>query len=117
MSHEVSCHCGKLALTVNEAEIPAVIECNCSHCQRKGLLLWFVPATHVTFSNDEEAVGTYHFNRHAIDHRFCTTCGAQPYANGTDPKSGEPTVAVNVRCIPHLDLTTLTRIPYDGASA
>ena len=37
-----SCHCGRIAFEV-EGEFADVKECNCSHCSRKGYLLWFVP--------------------------------------------------------------------------
>ena len=37
-----SCHCGKITFEV-EGEPSQVLECNCSHCSRKGYLLWFVP--------------------------------------------------------------------------
>ena len=37
-----SCHCGRVAFEV-DGELGTVMECNCSHCSRKGYLLWFVP--------------------------------------------------------------------------
>ncbi|HET6587333.1 MAG TPA: GFA family protein, partial [Oleiagrimonas sp.] len=42
MSHQGSCHCGRVAFEV-EGDPEQLIECNCSHCSRKGYLLWFVP--------------------------------------------------------------------------
>ena len=39
-----SCHCGRIAFEV-EGEVSEVKECICSHCSRKGYLLWFVPRT------------------------------------------------------------------------
>lgn len=42
MTYTGSCHCGQVAFTV-EGELAQAIECNCSHCSRKGYLLWFVP--------------------------------------------------------------------------
>ena len=41
--HTGSCHCGQVRYTIEAGEIPGAMECNCSHCQRKGYLLWFVP--------------------------------------------------------------------------
>ena len=38
-----------------------------------------------------------------------------PFSEGTDPQ-GNATVAVNVRCLPELDLATLTVKQVDGAS-
>jgi hypothetical protein len=43
-------------------------------------------------------------------------CGIAPFSEGTNPKTGEATVAVNVRCLPDVDLATLKVVPVDGAS-
>ena len=37
-----SCHCGRVAFEV-EGTIDRAVSYNCSMCQRKGSLLWFVP--------------------------------------------------------------------------
>ena len=42
MKYRGSCHCGAVAFEV-EGEIKSAMSCNCSICQRKGSLLWFVP--------------------------------------------------------------------------
>ncbi|MFZ1244960.1 MAG: GFA family protein, partial [Azonexus sp.] len=42
MIYKGSCHCGKVAFEV-EGELTNLMDCNCSICQRKGALLWFVP--------------------------------------------------------------------------
>ena len=52
MSHHGSCHCGRIAFDV-EGEFEAVVECNCSHCSRKGYLLWFVPCEQLSVSTPE----------------------------------------------------------------
>jgi hypothetical protein len=38
MTYSGSCHCGKVAYTV-EAEMQEAVECNCSICSRRGYLL------------------------------------------------------------------------------
>ncbi len=44
MEYQGSCHCGRIAFTVQaEAPISDVIDCNCSMCRRRGSLLWFAP--------------------------------------------------------------------------
>src|SRR5690606_33723486 len=53
MSYSGSCHCGKISYEV-EGEIEQVIDCNCSHCSRKGYLLWFVPREKLRFKSGEE---------------------------------------------------------------
>ncbi len=115
MVHQGSCHCGRVAFEV-EGEPATLIECNCSHCSRKGYLLWFVPQEQFRLQQGNDALATYQFNKHAIDHRFCTTCGCAPFAQGQDPKSGTMMVGVNVRCLPDLDRSGLDVKQVDGRS-
>jgi hypothetical protein len=115
MSYSGSCHCGAVAFTV-EGDIPATaIACNCSHCRRKGFLLTFVPATQFTLDSGEDALTTYLFNKNAIRHRFCSTCGAQPFGEGEN--QGTATRAINLRCVPDADLDALEIQQVDGASS
>jgi hypothetical protein len=110
-----SCHCGAITLEV-EGEAPEqAMECNCSHCSRKGYLLWFVPRESTHVHADEGKVGVYHFNKHVIAHHFCKDCGCAPFALGTTP-DGKPITAVNVRCLEGVELATIKRIPVDGRS-
>lgn len=114
MSYNGSCHCGAVAFTV-EGEMPgAAMSCNCSHCRREGFLLTFVPAGQFTLESGEDALTDYLFHKHAITHRFCSTCGAQPFAEGE--QGGEPIRAINLRCVPDCDLDALEIQKVDGAS-
>jgi len=115
MSIEGSCHCGKIAFVL-EGEVGPVIDCNCSLCRRRGSLLAFFPRSALRLETPEDDIATYTFNAHAIRHRFCPTCGCAPYGEGIDPGTGVATVAVNVRCLPGVDLSALDRLPFDGAS-
>lgn len=114
MRYEGSCHCGKVAFEV-EAEFTTAMECNCSMCRRKGSLLAFVPRDRFVLTTPEADVSTYQFNRHVIDHHFCAACGIAPYSEGTDPK-GNRMAAVNLRCVPAVDLDSLTISKVDGRS-
>ena len=113
--HKGSCHCGQVRYTVDAGEIPAMMECNCSHCQRKGYLLWFVPREALEFESGEDALSTYTFNKHVIEHKFCPTCGCAPFGFGKG-KDGAETAAINVRCLEDVDLDTIKRKPVDGRS-
>ncbi len=115
MVHAGSCHCGKIAFDV-EADITEVLDCNCSLCRRRGALLSFVPRDALTLKTQESDVGTCTFNKHAIQHHFCATCGIAPYGEGADPRSGGKMAAVNVRCLPDVDLDALKIRKVDGAS-
>lgn len=115
MIQKGSCHCGKIAFEV-EGQPGDLLECNCSHCQRKGYLLWFTGRDQVKMLTPEKAMSTYTFNKHVIQHHFCPTCGCAPFGFGTDP-SGKKTAAINVRCLDDIDLDKFKRIPYDGRNS
>ena len=112
MKYSGSCHCGAVAFEV-EGEIKGAMACNCSMCQRKGSLLWFVPREKLRLLTPENAASTYMFNKHVIKHRFCAVCGIHPYGEGTDPK-GNATAAVNIRCLEGIDLAAIPTKQYNG---
>jgi hypothetical protein len=112
MKYNGSCHCGKVAFEV-EGELTSALACNCSICQRKGSLLWFLPRSSFTLLSPDDAASTYLFNKHLIRHRFCPTCGIHPYAEGTDPQ-GNAMAAVNVRCLEGIELDKVQVHHYDG---
>jgi hypothetical protein len=114
MNYKGSCHCGGVAFEV-EGDIEGALACNCSICQRKGSLLWFVPREKLHLLTPEDAASSYTFNKHAIRHRFCPVCGMHPYGEGTDPK-GNAIAAINIRCIEDIDLSAIPVQHYDGRS-
>ena len=113
MSFSGSCHCGAVAFTVDADAPTKALSCNCSICRKKGLLLAFFPASKVFGTG--EGTTAYLFNTHKIEHRFCKVCGVQPFAFGKAP-DGTDTRAINLRCVPSLDLDALEVQHYDGAS-
>ena len=115
MKHAGSCHCGRIAFEL-EGEVDKAIDCNCSMCRRRGALLAFYPREALRLSTPEADMATYTFNKHALQHRFCPACGIAPFSEGVDPRSGAKTVAVNVRCLPDVDLEQLAITKVDGAS-
>lgn len=110
--HTGSCHCGAVRFEV-DGEVGKLLECNCSHCSRKGFLLFFVPREAFRLISGEERLTTYTFNRHVIQHRFCATCGVEPFALGQKP-DGTEIAAVNARCVDDLDLDALPRKQVNG---
>ena len=114
MNYKGSCHCGNVAFEV-EGEIKGVLSCNCSMCQRRGSLLWFVPRADLRVTTPESNASTYMFNKHVIKHRFCSVCGIHPYGEGKGP-DGSEMAAVNVRCIEGIDLAPIPVQHYDGRS-
>ena len=83
MRYHGSCHCGRIAFDV-EGELDKAIECNCSHCSRKGYLLWFVPRGQLQLATPEADMATYTFNKHAI----------APNASGAQPQCGQDRCAM-----------------------
>ena len=114
MRYRGSCHCGKVSFEV-EGEIRGAMACNCSICQRKGSLLWFVPREHLHLLSPDDATRIYTFNKHVIKHRFCPTCGIHPYGEGIGP-DGKAMAAINIRCIENIDLTSIPVQHFDGRS-
>ncbi|QJD91958.1 GFA family protein [Duganella dendranthematis] len=112
MKYTGSCHCGNIKFEA-EGEIASALACNCSICQRKGSLLWFVPRTQMQLLTPEEHAKAYLFNQHKIAHRFCPHCGIHPYAEATAP-DGTPTAAINLRCIEGIDLAAIPVHHHDG---
>lgn len=112
MKYKGSCHCGRIAFEV-EGTIDSGLACNCSICQRKGSLLWFVPHDNLTLLTPERNANTYTFNKGVIKHRFCSSCGMHPYGEGIDPE-GNRTAAINLRCIEGIDLDSIPVTQFDG---
>jgi hypothetical protein len=113
-THKGGCHCGKVRYEVT-TPLQAVMECNCSHCARKGFLLTFVPPEQFKLLDGEDALTEYLFNKKAIHHLFCSTCGVQSFGRGNGP-DGKPMIAVNVRCLDDVDLGALQVTYFDGKS-
>jgi len=114
MKSKGSCHCGKVAFEV-DGKPDKALSCNCSICQRKGSLLWFVPRDTLHLLTPEANASTYTFNKHAVKHRFCPTCGIHPYGEATDPK-GNRMAAINIRCLEGIDLASVPVAKFDGRS-
>jgi hypothetical protein len=115
MLYNGSCHCGQIAFEV-EGTLAGAMACNCSICQRKGTLMWFVPRASLKLLTPDANASTYTFNKHLIKHRFCPTCGMHPYGEGVDPQ-GNAMAAINIRCLEGIALGTIPVTHYDGRAA
>ena len=62
------------------------------------------------------ALTDYQFNKRAIHHLFCATCGIESFARGKRPNDGADLVAVNARCLDGVDVESLTVKHVDGRS-
>lgn len=111
--HEGSCHCGAIRFEL-EGDIDAALACDCSMCRRRGSLLRFIQPGHFTLRSDPDAVSTYTFNKHVIQHNFCARCGIHTHGEG-QAEDGTKMIAVNVRCLPDVDLDALRVKDYQGS--
>ncbi len=107
------CHCKKVRYEAKLDLSKPVLECNCSHCQIKGLLLAFIPESDFTLISGESDLTEYKFNTNKIQHLFCKICGVESFGKGKDPQNNS-TVAINVRTLDSMDLSTINRMPYNG---
>ena len=112
MKYQGSCHCRRIRFEV-EGELTGATACNCSICQRKGILMWFVPRAALRLLTPDEDASTYSFNKHVIRHRFCPVCGIHTHGEGTDPK-GNAMAAINVRCLEDIELESIPVTQFNG---
>lgn len=111
-SYDGSCQCGAITFEV-DADLDQTVTCNCSRCRRLGAVLTFVPGQ--SFSLIKAGpMAEYRFNQQVISHRFCPTCGVEPFAYGE--KDGERIVAINVNCLHGVNPRGLESQALDGAS-
>ncbi len=109
-----SCHCKAVAFSV-EADLEDTVRCNCSICRMRGFLWAFVPREQFRLLAGSDKLTTYRFNRHEIDHHFCTICGIEPFAFSTP--EGRMTAMIDVRTLDGVDVEGLPpAASYDGRS-
>ena len=111
--HKGSCQCGQTTFLIAASEFGDVRECNCSHCLRKGYLLWFIPRHLLDVTSGESELSSYTFNKHVLQHKFCPKCGCAPFAVGKAP-SGDEMAAINIRCLDGIDLASIKIAQVNG---
>lgn len=111
-THTGGCHCCAVRFSAEFDATQEVLECNCSHCEKKGMLLAFVPETDFELLNGEDELSEYRFNTKTIAHQFCGTCGVQAFGRGESPAG--KMVAINLRCVDGIDVENLPRKKVNG---
>jgi len=111
-----SCHCGAVSYEVRTA-LDQMMDCNCSRCKRLGSVLQPAAAADFTLLSGTERLKPYRFHTRAIEHLFCSECGIQSFARGTDAE-GRDMVMINVNCLEHgPDVDRSAIYHWDGRSA
>jgi hypothetical protein len=104
------CHCGAIRFRVKVRKYEA-IACNCSICQKKGILHLIVPPEDFELLKGEDNLSTYTFNTGIAKHHFCKTCGIHPFYR---PRSHPDDYDVNVRCLDGDAIERFTITSFDG---
>jgi hypothetical protein len=104
------CHCGAIRFRVSVSKYEA-LDCNCSICQKKGILHLIVPPEDFELLQGEENLSTYTFNTGIAKHHFCKTCGIHPFYR---PRSHPKDYDVNVRCLDGDAMSLFEIVPFNG---
>lgn len=110
--YTASCHCQSVKISFEVEPFTEALECNCSHCHKKGFRLIFLPAEQVEVLSGEDNQTEYRFNKKTIAHLFCKTCGVQVYTKAQ--MGAQEMSSVNVRTIDDFDAENLTIKKVNG---
>ena len=110
MSHEGSCHCGAITVTIEDDPVEAS-ECNCSICRRTGALWIYASPACVEVTG--EGIGYVHGEK-MLTLFHCATCGVITHWNSVDPDYNR--MGINLRLFDPKLWETLPRKFVDGAS-
>jgi hypothetical protein len=108
------CQCGAVRYEA-DVDLDRTVTCNCSRCQKLGVVLAFTSRDTFTLLKGEEALTEYLFNKRVIRHLFCKMCGVESFAYGEMP-DGSKTAAINVNCLDGVEPRQLRSHHYDGRS-
>jgi hypothetical protein len=106
--HTGSCQCGAVTFEA-EVDLDKTRTCNCSRCQRLGAVWGYTSLEKLKILSGEENLATFTFNRHVGKHRFCKTCGIEPFATGT-------IAVINANCLDGVNPRELNSVHADGRS-
>jgi len=106
-----SCHCGAVRYEVELDLAEGTSKCNCSYCAK--LRLWGKHAKPEEFRllAGEDALTTYRFNTHSLEHPFCKHCGVHVFTHGDIPEVGGEFVSVNLASLDDVEPQELIDAP------
>ncbi|KAJ7098613.1 Mss4-like protein [Mycena belliarum] len=111
-TYQGHCHCGAVAYTLHSPHaLVKTRECNCSICSRDGALWTYPNETDIVFRG-LDALTEYTFATGSTYHGFCKICGVAIRERFTQP--GRTDMALNVRTMTGVDLSTLALEKFDG---
>lgn len=111
IKHKGGCHCGAIQIEVLAPRNLKVQECNCSICEKKGIIHLIVPKSRFTLISGEDQLSCYQFNQKIAKHYFCKICGIAPFYI---PRSNPDGFDVNVRCLDRSTIESIEIEKIDG---
>lgn len=96
MRLEGGCHCGAVRFAVVLEEVPELLDCNCSICDKTGFLHLTVPHADFELLSGKDSLTSYRFGSGAAEHLFCRTCGIKSFYQ---PRSHPEAWSVNFRAL------------------
>lgn len=107
-----ACHCGAVRFTV-KGPITRAMRCTCSICSAMGALWFGTDDAGLEILAGENELSLYQFGTKTAKHYFCRQCGVHPFSR---PRLDPRMWAVNLRCVPSVDVETVQTSIFDGAN-
>ena len=110
-----SCHCGEVTFEfTSQAVSDEVYRCNCSLCQKKGILMKAEHKSAFKLISGESELLSYKWNKQIAEHFFCQICGVYTHhKRRRDPDQ----ICVNYACLKNVPMLSEADIDTaDGAS-
>ena len=112
--YQARCHCGAVHVEIKKTKpIDKMIDCNCSICQKKGVLNVAVEISEFRLVQGDDVINDYQFGSGDAHHKFCAQCGIHVFGR---PRNNPGRYIVNARCLDDFDavLETAFIIKFDG---
>ena len=115
-----SCHCGKVAFTIEGDIPPELTRCTCSFCSKRGTLYAYFEPSMFLLTSPETDSAIYRWNTKMVAHNFCANCGCGTFS---DSPAFEPDgtwdgttrrIGVNARLFDDFDASAAPVIVIDG---
>lgn len=113
-TYKGSCHCGAVRFEADTG-LDSPADCNCSRCSRLGWVMQAVAAGDFRLLAGEDRLTEFRFNTETIAHQFCSVCGIESFARGSD-RQGNEVIMVNVNCLEDVNLDRSQLHHWDGKS-